>query len=1070
VVFKAISCVDVQTILACSDESLRPILACLVRMSLIAPLDQSTACLQGRTSVLQVLSRIELVNSIVALLSIDFHALETDVKKEQQLRQKVGSSSADSVLISNLSSGPSLEFERSDATRKLRLVLSELLALMANPPNSPTNPLTMKASELFDHRVYLPEVCDVLAIALAELPALLQPTEVCEALLRLKHGPEMICHVVANQSDSFYCVVSHLLRLGDKQEEDGGTMARQKALLLLAKMNPSMALSMRARCVEWCRMPGLAVLLSLQHSSDLVTWLSGLLLGTDQGCRAWLSFWVRSGAKRKCPALAELRADLARRVSQVLEQCGEEGRDLPAKCVRESLALLRLFTALRGIAGMKFSEDEVKLLVSLITRRPPPSVQGGRLVSTGLSILIACNSLIAQPQLERSATAWIRWLVGWGQSPGEMLLLSAIHFHAGQLSQVADLVCQTLGIKMTVRTNGMTRIKQIFTQEIFTEVVVAQHAVKVPVTPKLTSTLPGFLPVHCIHQLLKSRVFSKHKVSIKPWIYKQLCSSCAPLHPVLPPLIEAYVTSILLPSSARGTTDYLNEPLSEAEIRSVFSPPMFSLDTTGEVSSSGYTAQLCILYYILLYEDTRLSIPTTTSRQPAPPRPRYSAELLAELPLKFLLGRAESLQGMFEGLFPALLRLATTHFPHLCLVEDWLRPDHSSSPTITTTKLPTPSSLTAALSTVSSCPAAANLHLRQLLSLPPRVVWQLCPALVSNIDTVLGHTVPRHTQELYKQVWLRLNTVYPRQLWLLTVNSLTTPPSITQEELALDPLAVLRCDERVFRTGPMLQIVLYMLKACLAASRTRLSQYLVDQQPATPHLLDTEREELRNSLVLTQESAAIQILLECCQEGGESGGGRLKAVQETQSQVCCYLHQAFIEDTNLAKLVHFQGYPHELLAVTTAGVPSMFICMTTAPELLSQPSLEKQVFAVDLISHLSVVCAMPNSLSTARLAVNAVWTLLGVLAAKEREQLLVPTLPALVRMCRAFPPLIEDCMQLLSQAASMWISAQSVTAYHRPGYCADQEEIAGGQHNITQEIINTFDNILTETVLANRIF
>ena len=114
-----------------------------------------------------------------------------------------------------------------------------------------------------------------------------------------------------------------------------------------------------------------------------------------------------------------------------------------------------------------------------------------------------------------------------GQSPGEMLLLSAIHFHAGQLSAVADLVCQTLGIKITVRTNGMTRIKQIFTQEIFTEVVVAQHAVKVHVTSHLSSTVPGFLPVHCIPQLLKSRVFSKHKVSIKPWIYRQLCSSIA---------------------------------------------------------------------------------------------------------------------------------------------------------------------------------------------------------------------------------------------------------------------------------------------------------------------------------------------------------------------------------------------------------------------------------------------------------------------------------------------------------------------------------------------------------------
>ena len=88
------------------------------------------------------------------------------------------------------------------------------------------------------------------------------------------------------------------------------------------------------------------------------------------------------------------------------------------------------------------------------------------------------------------------------------------------------------------------------------------------------------------------------------------------------------------------------------------------------------------------------------------------------------------------------------------------------------------------------------------------------------------------------------------------------------------------------------------------------------------------------------------------------------------------------------------------------------------------------MFAVDLISHLSVVCAMPNSLSIARyrtgkmatistsprLALNCVWTLLGVLAARERETLLRPTLPALVRICRAFPPLIEDTVQLLTQA------------------------------------------------------
>ena len=52
-------------------------------------------------------------------------------------------------------------------------------------------------------KVYLSEVCDVLATAMAELPNLLPPAEVSEALLRLKFGPEIICHIVANQPDSF---------------------------------------------------------------------------------------------------------------------------------------------------------------------------------------------------------------------------------------------------------------------------------------------------------------------------------------------------------------------------------------------------------------------------------------------------------------------------------------------------------------------------------------------------------------------------------------------------------------------------------------------------------------------------------------------------------------------------------------------------------------------------------------------------------------------------------------------------------------------------------------------------
>ena len=77
---------------------------------------------------------------------------------------------------------------------------------MTKEPGDPSNlssAFAMKPSELFDHLVYISEVCDVLAIAMAELPNLLSPPEVAEALLRLKYGPYIICHIVANQPDCF---------------------------------------------------------------------------------------------------------------------------------------------------------------------------------------------------------------------------------------------------------------------------------------------------------------------------------------------------------------------------------------------------------------------------------------------------------------------------------------------------------------------------------------------------------------------------------------------------------------------------------------------------------------------------------------------------------------------------------------------------------------------------------------------------------------------------------------------------------------------------------------------------
>ncbi|XP_066600597.1 integrator complex subunit 2 [Prorops nasuta] len=1099
-VFTAIQNVNIKRLSDCPSKEIRPILPCLVRMSLISPLDMTKKCVEGRKEVLTILSGIESVNSIIALLSIDFHALETDVRKEQQLRQKLGNAHGDSILTQSLQSGLALEFERSESTRRIRLVLSEILYIASQIQEFKNNQdFQIKQSDLFDNAVYMEEICYVICIALAELPTLLSISDITEILLHVKHGPEMICWIVANSPDCFNEVCSHLIANAERQEETALGRIRTLALTMLCQMNPSQALAIRAKCVEYCRMPALAITLSLNienidtslSENDIVAFISGLLLGNDQQVRTWIAMFIRNGQKRKWEshsALQALREKLLKRLHAIIIQTKDS--QLAESQVVQASALLRLYCALRGIGGIKFQDDEINMIVQLLTSHPPPSPAGVRFVSLGLCMLIACPSLIGHYNLEKQSIEWVQWLVqeeayfesasGVTASFGEMLLLMAIHFHSNQLSAICELVCSTLGMKIPIRPNNLVRMKQIFIQEIFTEQVVTSHAVKVPVTADLNANIPGFLPVHCIHQLLKSRAFAKHRVPIKNWIYQQVCNSVSPLHPVLPALIEVYVNSILVMNTK--TLEHTNKPITEDEIRKVFQNSVFGANFDYKTNANlktktieynavkpSLTSQLLLLYYLLLYEDVRLSNMHTFVLQSKKVK-SYSTEFLSELPIKYLLQQVQRDQMNYAGLFSPLLRLLATHFPHLSLVDDWLDDEminlDSISEDYENIKI-NAFSIKEAFSYIQICPSRTGRMLRQLICMKPTDIWPYVENIITYFKDVLNQNVPRYIQELYKQVWLRLNTVLPRCLWVLSINALLIENSIinnvflTQENIVLDPLQVLRCDIRVFRCAPVLSIIMRILQATLAASRSQLSRHMQDK-PLIEKIgqlsSETEREDLRSALIAGQESAALQILLEACLEMPDDKlvYGQIWSLREIRSVVCSYLHQVFIADPSLAKLVHFQGYSRELLPITVCGIPSMHICLDWIPELLSQPEPQKQIFAVDLTSHLAIQYALPKTLSVSRLAINTLITLLGVLPAKDRVTLFIPVLPALTRISLAFPPLAEDTTSLLIQLGRV-SSAQAALG--------DKSA-----HTLCHEVNSTFCILLQKAIMQSTIY
>lgn len=71
---------------------------------------------------------------------------------------------------------------------------------------------------------------------------------------------------------------------------------------------------------------------------------------------------------------------------------------------------------------------------------------------------------------------------------------------------------------------------------------------------------------------------------------------------------------------------------------------------------------------------------------------------------------------------------------------------------------------------------------------------------------------------------------------------------------------------------------------------------------------DDERNDLKTALIAGQESASVQILLEACLETEEdrTTPGQMWSLKEVRSVICSYLHQVFIADPSLAKLVLFQ--------------------------------------------------------------------------------------------------------------------------------------------------------------------
>ena len=134
--------------------------------------------------------------------------------------------------------------------------------------------------------------------------------------------------------------------------------------------------------------------------------------------------------------------------------------------------------------------------------------------------------------------------------------------------------------------------------------------------------------------------------------------------------------------------------------------------------------------------------------------------------------------------------------------------------------------------------------------------------------------------------------------------------------LAETPLILFRIDERVFRSPPhfrcFIRILVFYLEAVRNSNVVRLTKASIEFKKTFENFLlcfyfhsqfrdMDEKHQLFKSFTGSQHLTVVQILIELC----NGDVNELPELQEIREIACEQIHQMFIADTHLPKLVHF---------------------------------------------------------------------------------------------------------------------------------------------------------------------
>ncbi|KAJ1911325.1 hypothetical protein IWQ60_010194 [Tieghemiomyces parasiticus] len=764
-------------------------------------------------------------------------------------------------------------------------------------------------------------------------------------------GPEFAKVLAFNLPDQFSTLTDGILAAYD------GLPARcqpaaSRTIQTLCKYASHRALSIRDRLVRRVTLPEVVLKITLHFDPDQLAFLSTFFA---PGRR-----WDPAHYPRCLPFVHELKARLYSRFGSVLDG------SLVSVPVPDLILLWRILGSFVCVLDAPLDERDAQFARKMIPALTSLAAREAALAYVMVSY---------QPLRNPPAVHLLDLLPTLAADPDDCpaLYLLAVFLRTQEFTHVETFIRTTLGLNGPVGKERLYPVRDALLSGSITDADLARFVTRDPPPEALGDRRPA---LHLgAHSLLKHRVFQTQNVDLGPWVYTLIRDAHDPPRLLTVKLIKEYADATLhAPAITR---------LPEPDVRRL-------LDAHPQAPAA---RRILLVFYLLYYQESLAALvakPAGLVAKDLGGPPAYSDILLDALPIKAVLNHMTDGpdRAAYQDILPEMVALCHYQSPETfdiksAVVENYcvqqqtlvfprlnarLARDvmHGTVPTLPMAGVPLPRETLQALQVPERC--GAVLRYLTTLDLTDLVPWRT-QIIETCLPLYLEPRFPFDVLQQFRTVWEALHVVGPREVEVITVRRWrarttaagdpvdATAPTV--QDLWLDPLQLFRCDPAVFRRYHLFSIWLQILGIYTLMSRQKLRAKHTLKGPGRSKF----KEPQVTAMLYLQDTAALQMLLEVAAQhyaaaeadtaavaANTYGNGGSAAVAAdppaTPSPdapvhllglVWDYLHQCFIDNRLVCKLLHFQTYPPSLIPAMVEHIPSLHICLEYLPELLHPP-------------------------------------------------------------------------------------------------------------------------------------